>query len=612
MANSLIDDMFAEANQYNGNKGGSPRKNGKKIILVFLFLLIILAIIAVVILMGLSGKKEVVSVKTEFITYLKQGSTIKIVDTSTLNQIFEKLKNNSSESNSDITISTNISDIEEITDYKADVNTKYDSNNSRGLMDINLDYLDNDIFNMQVLITGKSLALKSDEIVTRYVGYQYENLLDLVTDSVNNLAIDTEDYDIEESEMSVDDSEDVYSTGEETTISFLESIAELIRSIDYNYIINNLTSEFFNIEMEKYVQVLNNIEDSKFSQKEVTLRRNSGNVNATAYVLTLNEDELIKFSSTLLEELKNDTDLISIFVQAFESTGLGLDDSTIKLFIDQMINYTYELQGDTSKIYTFTIYVSESNVIKMTLETETISFDFDYIINNNSSTSNITILEKNSNSGIKIDFDKVSNDVSEEIGMNVSLIENNEVISRVSGEMLVTGITSQKSMTINVNLSYTDTTNEFGINIATDIEFKNIEVEDLTDDNCLFLDKLNPEERTIVIDSIETRTLEILSDKQKQINLINSNTGSSVIEGQPDSEEDDDAEKKEAAKVKLINAVANEMYIAEQNGQVYTVNDISNLQIENSEVEITVTDDIATVLIDGYTFKINSAFELSE
>ena len=58
-----------------------------------------------------------------------------------------------------------------------DVNTEYDANNHRGLLDIDLEYMDNPIFNMQALITGQKAALKADEIVTRYVGYKLENMV---------------------------------------------------------------------------------------------------------------------------------------------------------------------------------------------------------------------------------------------------------------------------------------------------------------------------------------------------------------------------------------------------------------------------------------------------
>lgn len=588
MANSLIDDMFTENNQFNGNNKEKKRKGGK-IVLVFLVLLIVIALVVVMQLMKSSTNKAVVSAKTEFITYLSKNTMTEILNMSTLQSVFETLVNTSSESNTEITITTNIEELEPISDFKANLNTQYDVNNSRGLIDINLNYLDNDLFNMQALITGKKAALKSDEIVTRYVGYKYENIENIISDFQN---------------------EDLNMTDSETYNTF-ESVTDVLKTFDYEYLLGSFTPEFIQSELTKYVQVLNTLEENKFTYKDVTLERNSGNINTVAYVLTLNEQELIGLASKALEELKNDTELISIFLTALQPTGITIDESMVKLFIDQMINNTYEIEADASKIYTFTIYVSDSRVVKTTLDTENTSIDIDYILNNNNNSCSLTILEKEKSNGIKCELNRISNDVSEQFDTIFSVIENNEVINQISLGMLMQGITSETEMTIEMILSYTDTENDFVVNNITEVEFKDIEVEDLTVDNCLFFDELNTEERTIVIDSIEKRALEVLNDKLNQINLINSNTSSSIIEGQTDTE-DNETQKKEEAKEKLINAVANEMYIAEQNGEEYTVNNIADLQIEDVQLEISVDNEIATVIIDGYTFTINSAFELSE
>lgn len=623
MANSLIDDMFAENSQFNsGNNNPKSKKGGKKGLLLLLVLLIIVAVVAVIFMMNLSSQKIVVSGKTEFITYLSQNPMEEIMDTSTLKSVFETLVNNSSESNTDITLITNIEGVEALADFKADLNTKYDSNNSRGLVDINLDYSDNGIFNMQALITGKSVALKADEIVTKYVGYKYENIASIVNDfSSENTGIDgmsyinsNENEFVNLAEVTLDTDEFYSTVYEDENVELNNTIGDIMDTIqlfDYTYLLESFTPEFIQAELAKYSQVISTLEDSKFSSKEVALERDSGNINTVAYILTLNEDELIKLETKMLEELKNDTELFSILLTALEPTGIELDESTIKLFIDQIINSAYEIQGDTSKIYTFTIYVADSKVVKTTIDTETISFDIDYILNGNNNSCVLTILEKESNSGMRIEAGRTSNDVSEQIDIAASVIENNEVVNQISAYIMVQGITSQTEMTIDMNLSYTDTVNELGINIATDVEFKDIEVEDLTSDNCLFLDDLTEEDRKIVIDSIEARSLEVLEEKKKQITLINSNTGSSVVEGQPDNE-DDEEQKKEEAKEKLINAVANEMYIAEQNGEEYTVNDVADLQMEDAELEVSVENEVATVIIDGYTFTINAAFELSE
>ena len=48
------------------------------------------------------------------------------------------------------------------------------------------------------------------------------------------------------------------------------------------------------------------------------------------------------------------------------------------------------------------------------------------------------------------------------------------------------------------------------------------------------------------------------------------------------------------------------------NGEEYTIQDLEDLKLENHEIEVKISDDIAVVTVDGYTFNIDSEFNLSE
>lgn len=594
MANSLIEDMFSENSQFSKNSGiKTPKKGNKKILLVILALIIIIGIVVVLFLFkGLNKNNNAVSAKTQFINYLLQNPMANITDTSVLNGAIDTLINNSSESDTAITITSNIEELDTLTRLAFDLNTKYDAQNHRGLLDIDLGYMDNAIFDMQALITGQKTAIKSDEIVTRFVGYKNENLINAYEDFF--VTEDTSEF----GDMTIEAS------------SSLEGVTSIIKNIDFDFIVQSLTSEFLNNEFVKYSQILNTIDESKFSQKEVTLEKASGNVSAVAYSLKLNEVELISLGSSMLEELKNDTELFSILTTALEPTGISLNEEMMKLFIDKLINATYELEGDTSVEYVFTLYVVNGQVSKMTVDTNLITFEANYDVYDNELKADFTLLDKELNSGITININRISSDVSEQFNFSIGVVNNNEVVGEIVLYLGIEGINSQTEMNVDFNITYADTENEIGFNTITKVEFKEIEVEDLTSENCLLIDELNEEQKVTIIDSIKVRTGEILTEKFNQINIINSNVNSSIIEGI--QQEDTDEDKKEEVKEKLINAVATEMYNAEQNGETYTVNDIADLEMEDVELEVFVENDVATVTIDGYTFSINAAFELSE
>lgn len=568
---SSFEDMFSNQPYRSYNNG---KKSGKKGIIL---LLIMLLLVGVVVLMFLATKmqpkKEVTSNKTAFLTYLGQENINEKINLQVLKELLNKIAANSNESKTEITVSSNLEEIKELENYKIIVDTKYDKNNSRGLADMKFEYLDNAIIDLQALITGKSMAIKSDEIVTRYVGYKYSGLVDTLTSQ-------------EESVIDV-------------------SISE----VDFDVLSNiNFSEEFLVNEIQRYLQVVNNnLTEDKFSQKAVTLDRANGAVETIEYTLTLNETEQFALLSKILEELKNDDELISICKNVLLAFGTDLNEEMIKLAIDSLINSTYEVETDPSRIYTYSIYVSNSQIVKLVISSPETNFDVDYINNSNESSTVFSILDANKANGVTIELNRISKDISEKAEILVSIISEKSVTTKVSLQLLFEGITSPNTLNLQTIFSYTNTTNEINVNLDTEFEFKNVEVEDLTTDNCLFLDELNAEERDIVIASIETRTQEILTEKAKQIGLIKTNTGSSVIEQDPSTEEEH-VDEKSVVQEKIINAVANEMHLAQQNGEEYTIYNLETLEIEGYEIEVTLAEDVATIIVDGYVFTVNSSF----
>ena len=620
MANSLIEDMFAESNQYESYKdfknsqGNKNKKGGGKKIFLFLIILIIIGALGLAVYLFLnSSKKSTVLAKTELMNYLGQVSLVN-ENQSSMNAIADKLINNSSSLKSKVNISSNIAELEEFTKFTAEIDSKYDSKNHRGLIDFNFDYLNNPIFDMQALITGQKIALKSDEIVIMYVGYNYSGLLNEST----NMSGEIETYEEEFSEEEIYEESYDINTIYEMINSPTAIVIEFLEKFDYETLISSFTLEFLQSEFVKYVQVLNVLDESNFSKKEVAIERDAVTVDATAYVVTLNETELITLTAELLKELQNDSDLISILVESCESLELGIDETLIKEFIDTLINYTYTLDGNVDEIYTFTVYVSDSKVTRISLVTSTISIDFDYINEKNNNKYIVTALEKENNNGIKLEFNRITEDDVERTNINFSLISNNEVVCQATGNLSFEGINSKSSMKINLSFGYADTENEFDLNIDTDVEFEDVEIEDLTNQNCLFLDELTEEEQIATIEAIKTRTLEIFQEKQEQINLINSNTDSSSIIGGNDSSIYDNAQaaqdKVKIAQIqeKITLIIAQEMVDAAMNGVDYTLENLLELQIDGSEVQVTIENDIAIIVVDEHTFKLNSLFEFVE
>ena len=163
-----------------------------------------------------------------------------------------------------------------------------------------------------------------------------------------------------------------------------------------------------------------------------------------------------------------------------------------------------------------------------------------------------------------------------------------------------------------LNLGYEIKSQEQTINVdsVSDIEFTDVDIDDLTTDNCVYIDDLTEEEQTALLNSISEKAQAVLSEKISELSYIDTNTDNTVVD-QGDITEDDDSEK-ETAKQDLIEAIQTEMTNSLNNGEEYTIQDLEDLKLENHEIEVKISDDIAVVTVDGYTFNIDSEFNLSE
>ena len=244
-------------------------------------------------------------------------------------------------------------------------------------------------------------------------------------------------------------------------------------------------------------------------------------------------------------------------------------------------------------------------------EEEFLVAEIDFYDYGSEAKSVFTLLDKENSSGISFNLIRNVGEISEIYTLELNLITNNEVVNKATMFAEFENSNKANEMAIKCGITYTDKIIELSVNADTKVKFTDVEVEDLTSENCLFIDELNEEEKRVNIKAIKDRTAQIFNEKVEKIFLINTNVNSSIIEG-IDSDEEIEAALKQAAQEKLINAVANEMYLAQEEGETYTVEDIADLEIEDVELEIVVENEIATVKIDGFTFQIDASFALSE
>lgn len=168
---------------------------------------------------------------------------------------------------------------------------------------------------------------------------------------------------------------------------------------------------------------------------------------------------------------------------------------------------------------------------------------------------------------------------------------------------------------INFNyLSYS-----FDILIHTSVDFKNVEIDDLTNDNCLFLDEQDKDVFDNVKDAVLTKTKEVVNNNLVKSGLeflvssdYEENIEKTNIRLQNTEDLSDEEKLKNEAKNKIINSVSKAMSKAQNDGKEFVLNDLLDVVIPDSDFLISLEDNIAIVKIDGYEFKIDSNFKLYE
>ena len=151
----------------------------------------------------------------------------------------------------------------------------------------------------------------------------------------------------------------------------------------------------------------------------------------------------------------------------------------------------------------------------------------------------------------------------------------------------------------------------FNVQIDSDIDFKSVKIDDLTDENCVFLDEQNKDVLKDQVEAIKARTDEVINKRLIDLGIIEDETTEEpAASEQPTSI--DIKTLKEEAKNKIINSVSEAMTVAQNEGREYTLNDLIDLNIPDSEFTVSIEGDEAILNVDGFEFKLDSSFQLYE
>lgn len=341
-----------------------------------------------------------------FFKYLaKNGEIIEELTKDSIKTEMENIKQNKYTTNSEITFNLESNDpqIANQTVPAGNFNIKYsaktDSNNNRKSSETVLRYLTTDLFTLKYIRNNDLYALKSDEVVNKYLAFDNNNLKEFAT----KLGI-------------VDTS----------------VVPDKIEAINFEELFS-VTEEQKKTIIQKYLQVIyTQIPKDKYTKESnVAINVNNKNINATAYALELTQKETIDLLMKLLDTLKTDDMTLNIAIQKIQLVDKqsNITINNLKDKIQDIIDELGRIQIIEDETIKITVYVNDGRLVRTELKggDDVISIDIE---ENNTSSRMILSFNTTGNRLYDTNDTNTGNNISEMEGM---LHNANEFVTKQNG-----------------------------------------------------------------------------------------------------------------------------------------------------------------------------------
>lgn len=280
----------------------------------------------------------------------------------------------------------------------------------------------------------------------------------------------------------------------------------------------------------------------------------------------------------------------------FEITVYASDEKTekisIKLPSGDTIEIEFNVKSDTSKTMIITYLTTREDAKLWTLSKEEEN------------------VEPGVSKGFKLTFDKELNNASFSTKLEYDWIKGKEITSKIKCDLITKGTANSKKFTTDGTVYYTTSKGELKATVTNEIVFDGqVEIEILEGQNAILLDTIPVEERTNLLNDIKSRIDYVIESIKNDINFIDKNSSTSLIDGT--ATRPNQFTKEESTNA-LIEAITIKMNNAVDSGREYTLLELPLLQVPGHTIGVSLEGDFANVSIDGYRFIIDKDFNLSE
>lgn len=362
-------------------------------------------------------------------------------------------------------------------------------------------YQNQNLFNLEYANSNNIYALKSDEIVTAFIGVRNENLKVLAQ------------------KLGMQDN---------------SNIPDSITPIDYEDLLNISEEEKQHISDTYLPVIVNNIEKSKYSkQSNIPITKEGVEYNTTAYRVDLTSEDIANISVKLLETLKQDSITLNFIATKAKILNLPEEYTQVNNLtkqIDEQIKKIEDSEKSPENGVSIVVYEEKGQtVLTEIIVKNNVKFTL-YTSNTNQKNSLYVMAENLSTSN---DYNTVEMQVTQTKTAkqtNTEILVNKDNDKGLEIYLTNEGLPSDEKVTTTCEINYNDGNDKYIANYEQEINFnEENEIISLDNTNCAILNDYPTDQLSLLIVLIDQQIQNVMNQKMQQLGIQTTNQTEQII-----------------------------------------------------------------------------------
>ena len=378
---------------------------------------------------------------------------------------------------------------------KVELETNANGQEEKSYTKASMLYQNQNLFNLEYANSNNIYALKSDEIVTAFIGVRNENLKVLAQ------------------KLGMQDT---------------SNIPDRITPIDYEELLNISEEEKQHISDTYLPVIVNNIEKSKYSkQSNIPITKEGVKYNTTAYRVDLTSEDIANISVKLLETLKQDSITLNFIATKAKILNLPEEYTQVNNLtkqIDEQIKKIEDSEKSPENGVSIVVYEEKGQtVLTEIIIKNNVKFTL-YASNTNQKNSIYVMAENLSTSN---DYNTVEMQVTQTKTAkqtNTEILVNKDNDKGLEIYLTNEGLSSDEKVTTTCEINYNDGNDKYIANYEQEINFnEENEIISLDNTNCAILNDYPTDQLSMLIVLIAQQTQNVMNQKMQQLGIQTTN-----------------------------------------------------------------------------------------